>query len=142
MKASKRSLASICIAVVCTCAITAHAEKSVDDCEKELGSRASNRKLVSTCLLESMGIKEDQPPKAKPAKPLTPEQTAERVAKAEKKKQGVRIGMTEQDVLDSSWGRPTRVRNTTNARGIQSQWIYEGQNYLYFENGKLTTVQN
>lgn len=61
--------------------------------------------------------------------------------KAEKKRQGVRIGMSEQDVLDSSWGRPEKVNRTTTQRGVREQWVYHG-NYLYFEDGVLTTIQN
>ena len=40
--------------------------------------------------------------------------------KAAKKREGVRLGMTEQDVLDSSWGKPQRVNQTTNSRDRKS----------------------
>jgi hypothetical protein len=62
--------------------------------------------------------------------------------KARKKKEGVNIGMSEQDVLDSSWGRPEHVNTTTNTYGTRAQWVYGGRNYLYFEDGKLTSIQN
>lgn len=62
--------------------------------------------------------------------------------KARKKKEGVLIGMTEQDVLDSSWGRPENVNTTTTAYGTRSQWVYRSGNYLYFEDGKLTSIQH
>lgn len=62
--------------------------------------------------------------------------------KARKKKEGVVLGMTEQDVLDSSWGRPQRVNRTTNAYGTREQWVYAGRNYLYFKNGELISIQN
>lgn len=62
--------------------------------------------------------------------------------RAWKRSQGVRIGMTEKEVLESSWGKPQRVNRTTTARGIKEQWVYGGTNYLYFENGLLVTVQN
>jgi hypothetical protein len=65
-----------------------------------------------------------------------------KAAKALKKKQGVSIGMSQQDVLDSSWGRPERVNRTTNAYGVREQWVYGGSGYLYFENGTLTSIQN
>lgn len=71
---------------------------------------------------------------------------AERLAaaqeKAQKKRAGVRIGMSKQDVIDSSWGRPTSVNRTTTAYGTHEQWVYGGGNYLYFEDGKLTSIQN
>lgn len=61
--------------------------------------------------------------------------------KARKRREGVHIGMTQQDALDSSWGRPRKVNRTTTARGEREQWVYDG-GYLYFEGGVLTTIQN
>lgn len=52
----------------------------------------------------------------------------------------VRIGMT-RDQARVSWGRPNSVNKTTSAHGTHEQWVYDG-NYLYFEDGILTTVQN
>lgn len=65
----------------------------------------------------------------------------QRDVKKARKQRGVNIGMTEQEVLDSSWGRPEKVNTTTNAYGSTAQWVYHG-NYLYFENGLLRTIQN
>lgn len=62
--------------------------------------------------------------------------------KARKKKEGVTIGMSEQDVLDSIWGKPQSINTTTNAYGSRAQWVYGGRNYLYFEDGKLTSIQH
>lgn len=62
--------------------------------------------------------------------------------KARKKSKGVRIGMTKQDVLDSSWGKPNHINTTTTKYGVHEQWRYDGYNYLYFENGILTSIQN
>ncbi|OPY59456.1 MAG: hypothetical protein A4E55_00226 [Pelotomaculum sp. PtaU1.Bin035] len=58
------------------------------------------------------------------------------------KTQGVRIGMTQQEVLNSSWGKPKSVNKTTTQYGIHEQWVYGNNNYLYFEDGILTTIQN
>lgn len=66
---------------------------------------------------------------------------AKRLA-AEKRKQGVAIGMSAADVLASSWGKPQKVNTTTTAYGVREQWVYGGGNYLYFENGVLKTIQN
>lgn len=63
-------------------------------------------------------------------------------AKAIAKTQGVRIGMTQQQVLDSSWGKPNKVNRTVTAYGTNEQWVYDNYNYLYFENGILTSIQN
>jgi hypothetical protein len=60
---------------------------------------------------------------------------------AKKKKEGVRVGMTPEDVIASSWGKPERVNRTTNAYGVREQWVY-GNNYLYFKDGVLTTIQH
>lgn len=75
---------------------------------------------------------------------VTPEKIKEQEIKekAVKKSQGVRIGMTKQEVLDSSWGKPTKINKTTGSYGVHEQWVYGGGNYLYFENGVLTTIQN
>jgi len=56
---------------------------------------------------------------------------------------GVRVGMTADQVLtQSSWGRPNSVNRTTTQYGTHEQWVYGGSNYLYFDNGKLTAIQN
>lgn len=65
----------------------------------------------------------------------------EREEKARKKKEGVRIGMSKDDVIASSWGKPRKINATTNARGTREQWVYDG-GYLYFEGETLTTIQN
>ena len=61
--------------------------------------------------------------------------------KKQKKRSGVTLGMDQQDVLDSSWGKPNKVNRTTNARGVSEQWVYDG-GYLYFDDGVLTSIQN
>lgn len=66
----------------------------------------------------------------------------EREQKTRKKREGVRIGMSKQDALDSSWGKPERVNTTTTALGTREQWVYGSGGYLYFVGGVLTTIQN
>jgi hypothetical protein len=58
-----------------------------------------------------------------------------------KKMKGVQIGMSKEDVLASSWGKPQKVNTTTNVYGTREQWVYDG-GYLYLENGVLTSIQN
>ncbi len=55
---------------------------------------------------------------------------------------GVRAGMTAKQVLASNWGRPNSVNRTTGSYGVHEQWVYGDNNYLYFENGVLRTIQN
>jgi hypothetical protein len=64
------------------------------------------------------------------------------IEKKRKKSEGVRVGMSQEDVVASSWGKPQKINTTTNAYGTREQWVYGGGNYLYFENDKLTTIQN
>jgi len=54
---------------------------------------------------------------------------------------GVTLGMSTAQVLNSNWGKPNKVIRTQTKNGTHEQWVY-GNNYLYFENGKLTAVQN
>lgn len=69
---------------------------------------------------------------------------AEKAAKVQRKKEGVSIGMSAQQVLESSWGRPDNVNTTTTANGSREQWVYGRyrRGYLYFSDGTLTTIQN
>ena len=60
------------------------------------------------------------------------------------KKGAVRIGMSE-DMARLAWGSPSSVNTTTTAHGTAKQYVYDCEytyNYLYFENGKLTAIQN
>jgi len=68
------------------------------------------------------------------------EQQAAAVA-AEKRKEGVRIGRSKQDVLASSWGKPRKINSSHYAWGTSEQWVYDG-GYLYFKNGVLESIQN
>lgn len=66
-------------------------------------------------------------------------------ASAEKKRkraEGVAIGMSQDDVLASSWGKPQKINSTHTARHTREQWVYGNGNYLYFEDGVLTSIQN
>lgn len=58
------------------------------------------------------------------------------------KEGSVRIGMTAQLVKDCGWGEPTSINRTVTAHRISEQWVYREGSYLYFDNGKLTTIQN
>lgn len=52
------------------------------------------------------------------------------------------IGMTKDEALKSTWGKPKDINKTTTKYGTDEQWVYNGNKYLYFENGILTTIQN
>lgn len=53
----------------------------------------------------------------------------------------VRRGMTTEQCR-ASWGRPEDINRTEGAYGVHEQWVYGLGNYLYFEDGYLTTIQN
>jgi hypothetical protein len=42
----------------------------------------------------------------------------------------------------TNWGKPTSVRRTTTKHGVSEQWVYPGQQYLYFDDGRLCAIQN
>lgn len=51
------------------------------------------------------------------------------------------IGMTDEEALESSWGKPTKINTTINAYSTTEQWVYAGYKYLYFEDHYLVTIQ-
>jgi len=51
------------------------------------------------------------------------------------------IGMSDSQAYDS-WGAPKDINRTTSAYGKKEQWVYDNNQYLYFKDGKLTTIQN
>jgi hypothetical protein len=44
-------------------------------------------------------------------------------------------------MVEESWGEPNNINKTSGSFGVHEQWVYKDQ-YLYFENGKLTTIQD
>lgn len=67
----------------------------------------------------------------------------EKHAKAEascERRGGVSVGMTEQQVLASCWGRPNKKNITETAGGIHEQWVYGG-GYIYLDQGIVTGLQ-
>lgn len=66
----------------------------------------------------------------------------QKTAAAWKARGGVRIGMTAAQARNSNWGNPQKINRSTNSRITHEQWVYGGNNYLYFENGILTSFQN
>ena len=106
------------------------------------GKSAGNRSLAFERLsadYPDVAAKNEQFAKRQIAAAERKEQEAERKLK---RSQGVRLGMSKEDALASSWGRPEKVNTTTNVYGTREQWVYGGRNYLYFENGVLTSIQN
>jgi hypothetical protein len=63
------------------------------------------------------------------------------VEEERKRKQGASIGMTAEQILQSTWGKPKKINVTINASGRHEQWVYSGFQYLYVDNGVLTSIQ-
>lgn len=64
-----------------------------------------------------------------------------RAIAAKKRSEGVSIGMSKDDVLASSWGRPQSINRSIYSFGEREQWVYGGGNYLYFKDGVLNSIQ-
>ena len=55
--------------------------------------------------------------------------------------QSPRIGMSEEEVLASCWGKP-RIRRRIGVEGLmRDQWIYGDGRYLYFEDVRLFAIE-
>ena len=53
------------------------------------------------------------------------------------------IGMTEDEVLKSSWGKPQEINSYDSKYGNHhEQWVYGNQRYLYFDDGVVTAIQD
>lgn len=55
---------------------------------------------------------------------------------------GASIGMTTDQVRnETAWGQPCSVNRTVTANGEREQWVYPDYQYLYFENGRLVSIE-
>lgn len=50
------------------------------------------------------------------------------------------IGMTS-DMVVAAWGKPRRINTTVTAQGRSEQWVYDLSTFVYFTNGRVSTVQ-
>ncbi|WP_230309159.1 hypothetical protein [Planomicrobium sp. YIM 101495] len=53
-----------------------------------------------------------------------------------------RIGMTTDQVLESTLGKPNKINRTVTQSTVSEQWVYDNGIYLYFDNGILTSFQD
>ena len=53
----------------------------------------------------------------------------------------VKIGFTKQ-MCKEAWGEPESINTSTGSWGSHEQWVYGLGSYLYFENGRLTAIDN
>ena len=52
----------------------------------------------------------------------------------------IKIGMSKA-MCKASWGEPSNINTSTGSWGTHEQWVY-GNSYVYFENGRITSIQN
>ena len=53
-----------------------------------------------------------------------------------------RIGMTANEVLSTSWGKPEDVNRTTTAFSVKEQWVYGNGRYVYLTDGIVDAIQD
>lgn len=51
------------------------------------------------------------------------------------------IGMTADEVRESTWGEPIKINKTTTEYGVDEQWVYDDYKYIYLEDGIVTAIQ-
>lgn len=51
----------------------------------------------------------------------------------------VKIGFTKEQCIDA-WGEPNSINITTTRYSVNEQWVYDNK-FLYFQNGKLSAIQ-
>lgn len=50
------------------------------------------------------------------------------------------IGMNAAEVEASTWGKPKSIHKTTYEWGTVEQWVYSGNRYIYFDNGRVSAI--
>lgn len=76
------------------------------------------------------------------SKPKSEEKEPETTPIIEKKAPA--IGMTADEVLQSTWGEPSSINKTTTIYSVNEQWVYKSPSknrYIYIENGLVTAIQ-
>jgi len=57
------------------------------------------------------------------------------------KSEGASIGMSQEEVLQSMWGRPEKINRSVYRSGTREDWAYGIGNHLYFDDGRLSAIQ-
>ncbi len=56
-------------------------------------------------------------------------------------KKDPKIGMTPEEVKESTWGSPESIRTTETAKGTTELWVYPGGKFIHFEKNKVTMIE-
>ena len=70
---------------------------------------------------------------------MTAQARANKISTAIYKRQIV-VGMTA-DEARQSWGEPSKVNASVGSYGRHEQWVYPGSQYVYVQNGLVTSAQ-
>lgn len=74
-------------------------------------------------------------------KPIEESQNADII---EPQKLEPQIGMTTDEIKNSTWGEPSAINKTTTQYSVSEQWVYKygiEYRYIYFEDGIVTAIQ-
>lgn len=52
-----------------------------------------------------------------------------------------KVGMTKNEVENSTWGKPYKINKTVTTYGTNEQWVYSEDKYIYFNNEYVTAIQ-
>lgn len=58
----------------------------------------------------------------------------------DRQRENPKIGMTAEEVLESTWGEPKDINKTTYSWGVKEQWCYSNYRYIYLEDGIVTSI--
>lgn len=69
----------------------------------------------------------------------------ERVAASKQEKDNLKmsipkVGMTSSEVRQTKWGSPDKINKNTYSWGTTEQWVYNKYGYVYFRDGKVSSV--
>lgn len=53
----------------------------------------------------------------------------------------VKVGFTKK-MCEESWGKPSKINSSSGSWGVHEQWVYGSETYLYFKNGRLSSISN
>lgn len=62
------------------------------------------------------------------------------IEKEELKNSIPQVGMTPTEVKQTKWGSPDKINKDTYSWGTTEQWVYDDYGYVYFRNGKVSSV--
>jgi hypothetical protein len=104
-----------------------------------------SRKFPTGCIFQGdkstvlLGMQEQQDEAVNREKAL---EKSVQEAKFQAARPAAKLGMTARQVVERTWwGRPTQINKTVSKGGTKEQWVYPEANYLYFVNGRLTSIQ-